>query len=96
MVRPTIKGTVPTKHKAIGTTDNINKFKVDKQFREKVLLNTANKWAERNGFKGDITFKRVSETGKSFKIAVDGKELKRSYCITAGTNPRLISPMAFH
>ena len=64
----------------------------NKKFQEKAVLNTANRWAKKYGFDKDLTLKGVSDTGKSFKLAVDGKELQSKYVLT-GTpqKPFLIS-----
>jgi hypothetical protein len=97
MVKPTIKSEKAVKGKKAGYDRSalIEKMKTNKEYRNKVLLNTANKWAKRNGFNGDLTFAGVSDTGKSFHIAVDGHKLTAKYVLVGnGDKATLISGRA--
>lgn len=98
MVKPNIKGKVSAV-KGISMQDRretmFNKMATDKKFQESALLNTANRWATKYSFSGDLTYKGVSETKKSFKLAVDGKELQSKYVLTGTVQkPFLISGRA--
>ncbi len=75
MVKPNVVSTtkVATKNKVVRGNDLISLLKSDKALQQKALQNTANKWAKKSGFKGDLSLLGVSETGKSFHLSVDGK-----------------------
>jgi len=94
MVRPNINVKGGKKKNSL-KVDLLKKFLSDKKFREKTLLNTANRWAQKYRFNGDITYSRLSDTKKSVHIKVDGKEAKSKY-VVMGTveNPMLISGKA--
>lgn len=102
MVKPTVKGGKTAK--AVKFTKESRAQEQEKMFKaftkagkfqDKVLLATANKWAEKYSFDGDIEFSRVSDTGKSVHIKVNGKEATSKYCLV-GTmeKPSLISGKA--
>ena len=67
----------------------------DKALTQKALQNTANKWADKYNFSGDLTVKGLAESGKSVLLAVDGKVAKSKYLVT-GTrdNPSFLSSKA--
>lgn len=94
MVRPT--GSVVTQVKADNQpVDLLQKFLNDETFRTQVLQSTADKWAKEYQFNSDLTFSKVSETGKSIYLAVDGKQTTSKY-VLVGTvkSPKLISGKA--
>ncbi len=83
MVKPTIKGVVSKK--AVKTVDKatiLSSLKTNKTLQDKYLLNTANRWSKKYNFNGDLTFKGISDTGKSVLLAVDGKILKSKYLLS--------------
>ena len=84
MVKPTISVKPVTGKKAssnvISLQGAIARIKTDEAFRNQVLLNTANRLALK-GFSTDVSFKGVSDTGKSFKLAFDGKESNSKYVV---------------
>ena len=102
MVRPTVMVTGVTKSgtkKSIKTTnsDLAQKMLSDSKFRDKVLLNTANRWAKKYKFEGDLTLGSINkESGKSFKLKVNNTETKKFYSFCGkGTGTFLISPSVF-
>jgi len=94
MVKPTVTTAkkTTTKGRGVDRATLIERMKTNKEFRNKVLLNTANRWAVKYGFTQDLTFKGVSDTGKSFLLAVDGVPCKSKYVLTGtAQKPYLIS-----
>ena len=82
MVKPTValKGAKKvSKDKVLMGNALIEKIKTDAKFREQALLNTANRIAQKYGKAVDITYNGVQDSGKSFKIAFDGKESPSKY-----------------
>ena len=69
MVKPNVKVSVKGKAKSKSISE------------EKLLQNTANRWAEKYGFKGDLTIVSKNPTG-SYNLAVNGKPLTTKYVNT--------------
>jgi hypothetical protein len=86
MVKPTISVKPVTGKKASSNLPTlrgialIDKVKTDEAFRNQVLLNTANRLAEK-GSLVDVTYKGLQESGKSFRIAFNGQESSTKYII---------------
>lgn len=94
MVKPVVNQTKGNKKKAKGVS-LIEALKKDKKLQERALQNTANKWAKKYGFNGDLTLSRIAESGKSVYLAVDGKETKRKYVAVGNIqSPKFVSSMA--
>jgi hypothetical protein len=96
MVRPNISvGTTQVaEHKPV---DLLQKFLNEETFRTKVLQETANRWAKDYKFNGDLSFCKVSETGKSIYLAVDGKQTTSKYVLLGSVkSPKLISGKAIY
>lgn len=85
MVKPTIQ--VAVKQQKVKASPMmtgmtlINEIKSNTALREKTLLNTANRLASKYGRVCDVTYKGVTESGKSFKLAFDGKESTSKYIV---------------
>jgi hypothetical protein len=86
MVKPTISVKPVKAQKASSNLPTlrgdalINRVKTDEAFRNIVLQNTANRLAEKGSFV-DVTYKGLTETGKSFRIAFNGQESSSKYII---------------
>ena len=92
MVKPVVN---QKENKKKGGVSLIEALKKDKKLQEKALQNTTNKWAKKTGFNSDLTISRVADSGKSFHLAIDGKELKRKYVAVGTTqSPKFVSSMA--
>ncbi len=101
MVRPTVCVTGVTKSetkKSVKATnsDLAKKMLGNAEFKNKVLLNTANRWAKKYQFSGNLELGSINESGKSFKLKVDSKETKKFYSFCGkGAKTFMISPSVF-